>query len=445
MRSVWLIFVFVHPYSHRPPRWPRPVFQIVFKFHDVDTAAPTPLAQLRIPYYFQPKKKKKKKKRTRWQWPICLPWLLVIKYCTTKDSKSHLSFLCFNFHPLCFHFPHSLSYSLSVPSSMASSTPTNKEIEKELLPLIRVYKDGTVERLMSSPTVPPSPEDPETGVSSKDIVISNETNVSARIFLPKSHHRNHTQKLPIFVYFHAGAFCCESPFSFLCHRYLNILASQANVIAVSVDYRLLPHHPLPAAYEDGWNALQWIASHTTNNPINAEPWLLNHADFNKLYVGGDANGANLAHSLVMRAGTETLPGDVKILGAVLCCPYFWGSKPIGNEPVEGHENSLAIKVWNFVYPDAPGGIDNHRVNPCAPGAPSLATLGCSKMLVCVTGKDEFRDRDILYYESVKKSGWKGELEELFEADDDGAHGFQLFKPETENAKNLVKRLASFLV
>lgn len=328
-----------------------------------------------------------------------------------------------------------------------ASSPSNKEIEKELLPLIRVYKDGTVERLLSSPNVPPSLQDPETGVSSKDIVISDDPFVSARIFLPKTTPLNQI-KLPILVYFHGGAFCVESAFSFFNHRYLNLLVSQANVIAVSVDYRLLPQHPLPAAYEDGWSALQWVASHATtksNDPTNnrTEPWLLDHGDFNRLYTGGDTNGANLAHNLAMRAGTEALPGDLKILGALLCCPFFWGSKPIGSEPVEEHEHSLAIKVWNFVYPNAPGGIDNPLVNPCAPGAPSLATLGCSKILLSVTGKDEFRDRDLLYYESVRKSGWQGQLE-LFEAGDE-EHGFQLFHPETERANNLIKRLASFLV
>ncbi|MED6192947.1 hypothetical protein PIB30_014516 [Stylosanthes scabra] len=328
------------------------------------------------------------------------------------------------------------------PSSTVSNSKIIREIEKEVLPLIRVYKDGTVERLMSSPTVPPSSQDPETGVSSKDIIISDNPKLSARIFLPKTHTH---QKLPIFLYFHAGAFCCESPFSSLCHRYLNILASQANVIGVSLDYRLLPHHPLPAAYQDAWNALQWIASHATGNPVNTEPWLLNHADFNKLYIGGDANGANIAHNVLMRAGTETLPGNVKILGALLCCPYFWGSKPIGNEPVEDHENSLAIKVWKFVYPDAEGGVDNPMVNPCGEGAPSLAMLGCSKLLVIVTGADEFRERDLQYYECVKKSGWKGHLEELYEAGDDEKHGFQIFKPHSQNAKNMLKRMASFLL
>ncbi|XP_020209851.1 2-hydroxyisoflavanone dehydratase [Cajanus cajan] len=321
---------------------------------------------------------------------------------------------------------------------------TEKVVVKELLPLIRVYSDGSVDRLLSSPNVPPSLEDPETGVSSKDIVIADNPFLSARIFLPKS-HKNSTHKLPIFVYFHGGAFCVESAFSFYVHRYLNILASEANIIAISIDFRLLPHHPLPAAYQDGWTALQWIASHAANSAsaTNPEPWLVNHADFTKLYVGGDTNGANIAHNLLIRAGTETLHGDLQILGGLLCCPFFWGSKPIGSEPVEEHHQSLAIKVWSFVYPDAAGGIDNPSINPCVPGAPSLATLGCSKLLVTITGKDEFRDRDILYYESVKKSGWKGEVE-LFDAGDE-AHAFQMFKPETDLAKAMIKRLASFLV
>lgn len=145
----------------------------------------------------------------------------------------------------------------------------------------------------------------------------------------------------------------------------------------------------------------------------------------------------------MRAGTETLPNNVKILGALLCCPFFWGSKPIGSENIEEHENSLAIKVWNFVYPNAEGGIDNPMVNPCADGAPSLAKLGCSKILLTITGKDEFRDRDLLYYEYVRKSGWNDQLE-LFDAGDE-PHAFQLFNPETDRAKNLIKRLAAFLV
>lgn len=59
-------------------------------------------------------------------------------------------------------------------------------------------------------------------------------------------------------------------------------------------------------------------------------------------------------------------------------------------------------VWGFVYPNAPGGLDNPMLNPVAPGAPSLAKLGCSKILVCVAEKDGIRDRGVWYFEAEEQ-------------------------------------------
>ncbi|MED6157151.1 hypothetical protein PIB30_020652 [Stylosanthes scabra] len=317
---------------------------------------------------------------------------------------------------------------------MASST---KEIHRELPPLLRVYKDGTVERFLGSSYVPPSEQDPDTGVSSKDIVISENPLISARLFLPKL--ENQHQKLPILVYYHGGAFCLESAFSFLHQRYLNIIASHAKALVVSIEYRLAPEHPLPAAYEDGWYALNWITS------SKSEPWLMNHGDFNRFYIGGDTSGANIAHYALLRVGggVDHLPNQVKISGALLAFPLFWSSKPVLNEPVKGHEQSSAMQVWRFVYPDAPGGIDNPLINPLAPGAASLKDLGCPKILIFVAGKDELRDRGVWYCDAVKKSGWNGDVE-LIEVEGE-EHCFQIYHPETDNSKNMISRIASFLV
>ncbi|TKY51126.1 2-hydroxyisoflavanone dehydratase [Spatholobus suberectus] len=87
-------------------------------------------------------------------------------------------------------------------------------------------------------------------------------------------------------------------------------------------------------------------------------------------------------------------------------------------------------------------MDNPMCNPVAPGAPSLAGLGCSRMIVCVAGRDSLRERGIWYYESVKKSGWQGKLE-FFEEKDVG-HTYHLSNVESENTKKLIKHLASFL-
>ncbi|XVE81566.1 hypothetical protein DITRI_Ditri15bG0075200 [Diplodiscus trichospermus] len=317
-----------------------------------------------------------------------------------------------------------------------------KEVATEVLPYNRVYKDGSVERLSGSPIVPPSAEDPETGVSSKDITISENPPISARIYLPKLVD----QKVPLLVYFHGGGFCFESAFSFVETKYMNRLAYHAKVVVISIEYRLAPEHPLPTAYEDCWAGLQWVVSHSGDRGIdNKEPWLCTYVDFDRVYVAGDSAGANLAHNILMRAGSEAMNGGVKIKGALLTHPYFWGSKPVGSETThkEEREKHPTYTIWELVYPDAAGGIDNPMVNPVIGEAPSLAGLGCSRLLVSVAEKDIMRDRGILYYNSVKGSGWKGELELIQVEGED--HAFHIVVYESENAKKLIKRLASFLV
>ncbi|KAM3356226.1 2-hydroxyisoflavanone dehydratase [Capsicum galapagoense] len=278
----------------------------------------------------------------------------------------------------------------------------DNEVVVDFPQLIRVYKSGRVERLFSSPIVPPSPEDPTTGVASKDIDISPE--IKARIYLPKL--TNLHQTLSILVYYHGGGFCLESAFSFLDHRYMNRLVSESNAIVISVEYRLAPEYPLPVGYEDSWTALQWVGTLVSN----------------------------IVYNISLRAGTETINGGIKILGSLLCFPYFITSKDF-------KEDSLPSRMWVFVNPAAENGVDDPRINPFVE-KDRLSLLGCSKTLVCVAEKDELRDIGIQYVEAVKKSEWNEEIELIDVEGED--HCFQIFDTETEKAKNLIKRMANFI-
>ncbi|KAK4859229.1 hypothetical protein QYF36_001810 [Acer negundo] len=105
---------------------------------------------------------------------------------------------------------------------------TKPEIDYEFLPMLCVYKDGHVERLMDTDFVPAVSNDPITGVLSKDITIVQEPNnnnidISARLYLPKL--TTTTQKFPLLVYFHGGGFCISSPFTSKYHNYVNALGS----------------------------------------------------------------------------------------------------------------------------------------------------------------------------------------------------------------------------
>nr|QHQ74398.1 2-hydroxyisoflavanone dehydratase-1 [Stylosanthes guianensis] len=332
---------------------------------------------------------------------------------------------------------------------MASTTIPEaeaKEVTIHIPNVVNVFKDGSIERLQNSPLVPPS-LDGSSSVSSKDVVISHNPSISARLYLPTKfihhHSHSHAQKVPILVYFHGGGFFFESAFNELHHNYFNLFLSkaEADILVVSVEYRLAPEIPLPAAYDDCWQALKWVAD--SNNNSSADPWILNHGDLQRVFLGGDSAGGNIVHNIAMRAGVEALPNEVKVLGAFLSQPYFYSTKPIGSEAVEGHEESPPYVVWGLVYPNAPGGVDNPMINPLAPDAPSLATLGCSKMIVCVAEKDSIRDRGVWYYETVKNSGWHGHVE-LYEAEDED-HTFNIHTPRSQNALKFMKRLAHFIL
>ncbi|KAF8015795.1 hypothetical protein BT93_H1360 [Corymbia citriodora subsp. variegata] len=321
---------------------------------------------------------------------------------------------------------------------------SSREVEKELSPFLRVYKDGTIERLSGTPYVPPCLEDPKTGGASKDITIREDPLILARIHLPKLEPVNgQPEKLPILVYYHGGGFCIESAFSLVEHQYLTTLVAEAKILAVSVEYRLAPECPVPTIYDDCWEALRWVASHSVDGGAAAkEPWLADHGDFHRLFIGGDSAGANIAHNVLMRAGRDTILGGIKISGAYLTHPYFWGSEPIGSEPKTDRDKGLGHVLWTFLYPTAKDGIDSPMMNPMATGAPSLAGLGCGRLLVSVAEKDRLRDRELKYCEAVKESGFKGEVEVV---DVEGEeHAFHIVSFEKESAQVLIKRLAAFI-
>ncbi|XP_010064185.2 probable carboxylesterase 2 [Eucalyptus grandis] len=286
---------------------------------------------------------------------------------------------------------------------------SKSEVAFEWPSIIRVHKDGRVERLFGTDVVPPS-TDPETGVSSKDITIpvtaaaSTTTSepsshvISARLYLPKL---TESRKLPVLIYFHGGAFCVCSPFNAAYHSYLNAVVAKAKVVLVSVNYRKAPEHPIPAAYEDSWAAIQWAASHCDGD--GPEAWLNEHADFGRVFLSGESAGANIAHNMAMAAGKPERGLNIRLLGVALVHPFFWGSNPIGSEALPPNTRAYVDWLWPFVCPSKPDN-DEPWVNPMTDGAPSLAGLGCRMVLMCVAEKDILRDRGRLYHEVLGRSG-----------------------------------------
>ncbi|EXB50018.1 putative carboxylesterase 2 [Morus notabilis] len=250
---------------------------------------------------------------------------------------------------------------------------------------------------------------------------------------PLPPHSNDTtfNKLPLVVYFHGGGFCVSSPINPKCHNYLNALVAQAKGLAVSVNNRKAQEHPVPTAFNDSWAALHWIISHHGGN--GPEPWLNDHADFGRVFLAGESAGANIAHNLALAAGDPECGLGIGLLGLALAHPYFWGSVPIGSEASNPEKKAFVDPIWPICNNDP-------MINPVAEGAPSLAGLGCGRVLDCVA-EDMLRDRGRLYYDVLSRSGWMGVVEIEETRDED--HVFYLNDLDGQLSKDLIRRLAAF--
>ncbi|KAF8020473.1 hypothetical protein BT93_G1015 [Corymbia citriodora subsp. variegata] len=308
------------------------------------------------------------------------------------------------------------------------------EVAYDLFPMARIYKDGRVERLMGTATVSPS-LDEKTDVRSKDVAISSDSAVSARLYIPNAAISS-LHKLPILVYFHGGGFIVETAWSPLYHNYLNALVAEANIIAVSVDFRRAPENPLPAAYDDSWIALKWVASHFAGN--GPEEWLNSHANLKKVFMAGDSAGGNIVHNMGIRLGEEKLNG-IELPNAIMVHPYFWGNEPLPLETTDPKERSFAEGFWLATNPTTTG-CDDPLVNPATD--PRLSGLGFNRVLICVAKKDTLRQRNWHYKELLRESGWGGVVEVMEAPGED--HVFHLFNPGCDNAAKMMKKLVSFI-
>lgn len=97
------------------------------------------------------------------------------------------------------------------------------------------------------------------------------------------------QNLPVLLYFHGGAFIYGTPeqYDFIYFR----LASEVDLMIVSVDYRLAPEYPFPEGMEDGYDALLWLSEYADKIGGN------NH----NILIGGSSAGATIAASVTQLA------------------------------------------------------------------------------------------------------------------------------------------------
>ncbi|PPK66444.1 alpha/beta hydrolase [Actinokineospora auranticolor] len=174
------------------------------------------------------------------------------------------------------------------------------------------------------------------------------------------------------------------------------LCNEAEAIVVSVEYRLAPEHPFPAAADDAYAALTWITEHGAELGIDTE----------RIAVAGESAGANLAAVACLM--TKDRGGRLPRL-QIMACPVI--APPTDERPsyvdfAVGHFLTRADMEWFFEqYPGDKADLDSPYFNPL--NATDLS--GLPPALVMTAEYDPLRDEGEEFAHRLMDAGVPTEL------------------------------------
>jgi acetyl esterase len=214
--------------------------------------------------------------------------------------------------------------------------------------------------------------------------------VALRVYTPRTEA---SRKGPqaVIVYYHGGGYVLGDldGYDNVCRQ----LCSDSDAVVVSVDYRLAPEHPFPAAIDDAWQALRWVAAHAGELG----------ADATRLAVAGDSAGAVLAAVMCLMARDAKGP---RVAYQALVYPPAAGGHGGADYPSRQRHAAgptLTLRTMDYFnqhYFGASGKAGDFR------GAPLLASdlSGLPPALLLVAGHDPLRDEALAYGNAMLAAG-----------------------------------------
>lgn len=232
------------------------------------------------------------------------------------------------------------------------------------------------------------------------------------------------EKRPLILYFHGGGWTigdldtCDSVCRFLA---LNVPAT-----VLSVDYRLAPEHPFPAAVEDALAAFDWAA--VDNRRLGADP--------DRIAVAGDSAGGNLAAAVSLLARDN---GGPRPAMQALIYPV--------TDAVGGQQSRTTFAKGFLLAKADMDWFEHHYLQPGTDQAdPRVSMLraenlaGLSPAYVTTAGFDPLRDEGEAYAERMQEAG----VEVTLRRHPDLIHGFANLTAVSSTARTAMLELASAL-
>jgi acetyl esterase/lipase len=216
------------------------------------------------------------------------------------------------------------------------------------------------------------------------------------------------------IYCHAGAFVLGNLDTD--HRQCVELARLGACTVISVDYRLAPEHPYPAALEDASAVLRWAWGAADELGV----------DRNRLALAGNSAGAALAAGLAQRSAAEALP---PVVGLLLHQPV------LDDRPTASKTEFLSTPGFDGVATELMWRHYLGQTAPSAASAPgrSLQMIGAASTFITCSELDPLRDEALEYARQLMRAGVRTDVH-VFGAT---CHGFDSLCPDWTVSRELL--------
>lgn len=226
------------------------------------------------------------------------------------------------------------------------------------------------------------------------------------------------------LYFHGGGWVLGSIETH--DELVRRLVAESGCLFVSVDYPLAPEHKYPAAIEDSYLALRWLADHAKE--LGVDP--------RRIAVAGDSAGANVAAVLCLMTRDRRGPSIARqvLIYPIADCDF---DRPSYRDNAEGYflTRSDMQWFWNH-YVSAPEQMVEPYASPLR--APSLA--GLPPALVLTAEFDPLRDEGVEYARKLQSAGVPTTLREF----PGMIHGFVKRWDTFDDARTATREIGAFL-
>ena len=243
--------------------------------------------------------------------------------------------------------------------------------------------------------------------------------VPVRVYRPER-----SGAVPTVVYLHGGGWVIGDLDT--ADPVCRLICRDVEAVVVSVDYRRAPEDRFPAAVEDSWAALEWVAEHVAD--YGGDP--------RRVGVAGDSAGGNLAAVCAQLAHDAHVPLAAQLL--VYPAVDLLGDYPSRLDPANGGLMTFADMRWAAEHyvgmsEDDPRAAELARDPRLSPlHAASLAALAPA---VVVTAEfDPLRDEGNAYARALEKAGVHVEHRE-FPSLVHGFYGLEMFSSAVVEAMN----------